>query len=135
MITATVTILDDERLIRDGEAAVAHYTKSRDEILPMARGLLAAKRKYPATQDFGTWLADSPYNQPGHTDRAALINLGEHEAITAACPSNSPDSILPSSSKMRTTNCIDKMPLGKVEVNGLRSRGASRTLVRNSGVK
>jgi hypothetical protein len=39
----------DERLIREGEAAVERFKKSRKEILPMARGLLAAKRKHPAT--------------------------------------------------------------------------------------
>src|SRR5207249_4118917 len=47
---------DDERLIREGEAAVERFKKSREQILPMARGLAAAKRKYPATREFGAWL-------------------------------------------------------------------------------
>ena len=51
---------DDERSIREGETAVEWYHNSRDEaraqIMPMARGLCAAKRKYPATQEFGNWL-------------------------------------------------------------------------------
>jgi hypothetical protein len=42
-------LLDDDQLIADGEAAVERFKKSRDQILPMARGLAAAKRKYPAT--------------------------------------------------------------------------------------
>lgn len=76
MPTATVTQLDDERLIREGEAA-ARFRK------PMALGLLAAKRKYEATRDFGEWLRGSPYGQLNRTDRAALIKIGEHEARAA----------------------------------------------------
>ena len=79
---ATVTNLDDERMIREGEAAVELYIKdikdAHARILPMARGLLAAKRKYPATQDYGDWLKTSPYNGIGPTDRAALTHIGEH---------------------------------------------------------
>jgi len=46
----TVASLDDERLIRDGENAAEAFAKSgRENILPMVRGLLAARRKYPAT--------------------------------------------------------------------------------------
>ena len=74
---------DDERSIREGETAVEWYHNSRDEaraqIMPMARGLCAAKRKYPATQEFGNWLQKSPYWKLGQTDRAALIKIGEHE--------------------------------------------------------
>ena len=59
------TSRDDERLIQEGGAAVEWYHNSRDQaraqILPMARGLLAAKRKYPATQAFGNWLDTSQY--------------------------------------------------------------------------
>jgi len=76
---------DDERLIQEGEAAVEHYTKeidsARRQILPMARGLCAAKRKYPATQAFGGWLQGSPYWKIGQTDRAALIQIGAHEGF------------------------------------------------------
>jgi hypothetical protein len=75
----------DERLIREGEAAVERFKKSREQILPMARGLAAAKRKYPATQEFGKWLHDSPYSMIGDHDRAALIKIGEqldgHEEV------------------------------------------------------
>jgi hypothetical protein len=78
MPPTTVTVLDDERLIRDGEAAVERWSKARTEIMPMAFGLAAAKRKYPATQDFGEWLRESPYNILNHTDRAALLKIAEH---------------------------------------------------------
>ena len=52
-----------------------------DQIIPMARGLLAARRRYRADQDFGRWLEQSPYSNVGHTDRAALIKIGEREFI------------------------------------------------------
>jgi hypothetical protein len=79
-------ILDDnERLIIEGEAAAERYHKSREQILPMARGLAAAKRKYPATREFGEWLQNSSYSRIGKQDRAALIEIGEqldeHEAV------------------------------------------------------
>jgi hypothetical protein len=74
---------DDDRLIIAGEAAVERFKKSRKEILPMARGLLAAKRKHPATQAFNEWLRGSPYSRIDKQDRAALINLGKHEDATA----------------------------------------------------
>jgi hypothetical protein len=84
---ATVTNLDDERLIREGEAAVDLYNKdlrnARARIMPMARGLLAAKRKYPATQDFGDWLQTSSYREIEKNDRAALLNIGEHDDFAA----------------------------------------------------
>jgi hypothetical protein len=76
-ITIQGISLDDDRLIADGEAAVERYHKSREQILPMARGLLAAKRKYPATQEFGEWLQNSPYSMFGKNDRSALISIGE----------------------------------------------------------
>jgi hypothetical protein len=76
--TIDPAILDDnERLIIAGEAAVERFKKSREQILPMARGLLAAKRKYPATQEFGEWLQNSPYSMFGKNDRSALISIGE----------------------------------------------------------
>lgn len=87
MSTATVTKLDDERLIREGEAAVDLYNKdlknARARIMPMARGLLAAKRKYPATQDFGDWLQTSSYREVERNDRAALIKIGENDEFAA----------------------------------------------------
>jgi hypothetical protein len=76
-------VIDDERLIREGEAAVERFKMSREQILPMARGLAAAKRKYPATRDFSEWLRNSPYSRIDKQDRAALINLGRHEEMTA----------------------------------------------------
>jgi hypothetical protein len=68
---------DDERLINEGEAAAELFSRSREQILPMARGLLAAKRKYPVTRKFGDWLRGSPYAKLGEHDRADLINIGE----------------------------------------------------------
>ena len=85
MTAATVTVLNDERLIREGEAAVDRYNRARasarTEVISMARGLLAAKQRYPATQDFGDWLNQSSYRELEHQDRAALIKIGEHEAF------------------------------------------------------
>ena len=49
----------------------------------MALGLCAAKRKYPATQEFGNWLQTSPYRKIGQNDRAALIKIGEHEEFAS----------------------------------------------------
>jgi len=93
---AQVLQMDDERLIRDGEAAVDLYNKdlknARARIMPMARGLCAAKRKYPATQDFGDWLTTSSYREIENDDRAALIKLGEHDDFATKF--------------MRTTNLI-----------------------------
>jgi hypothetical protein len=79
----TPVSLVDERLIRDGEAAVVEYGKSTSRshhlIIPMARGLLAARHRYIADQDFGNWLEQSPYRDINHTDRAALLKIAEHE--------------------------------------------------------
>jgi len=52
----------DDQLISDGEAAVERFNRSRDQIVPMARGVSAAKRKYPAKREFGDWLRHSPYS-------------------------------------------------------------------------
>jgi hypothetical protein len=68
---------DDERLIRAGETAAELFNRSREQILPMARGLAAAKRKYPATREFGAWLKGSPYSTIGEHDRGDLINIGK----------------------------------------------------------
>jgi hypothetical protein len=73
----SVIINSDDQLIAEGEAAAERYHKSREQVLPMARGLLAAKRKYPATQEFGEWLQNSPYSMFGKNDRSALISIGE----------------------------------------------------------
>src|SRR5262245_1798710 len=87
MTSATITNLDDERLIREGEAAVDSYQRdlagARARILPMALGLVAAKRRYPATQDFGDWLRTSAYNALERDDRAALIKIGERDIFAA----------------------------------------------------
>jgi hypothetical protein len=76
---------DDDLLIRVGEFLVEGFIKAddgvRQRILPLARGLCAAKRKYPATQAFGAWLQGSPYLKIGKDTRAALIKIGEHEEI------------------------------------------------------
>jgi hypothetical protein len=88
MTSATVSVLEDERLIREGEVAaqayVAEVKHTRTRIMPMAYGLLAARRKYPADQDFGTWLQASPYAEIPYNDRAALIKIGEREEIDQA---------------------------------------------------
>jgi hypothetical protein len=73
----SISIRNDDQLINDGEAAVKQFKKSREQILPMARGLLAAKRKYPAKRNRGDWLRKSPYSTIGDHDRAALIKIGE----------------------------------------------------------
>jgi hypothetical protein len=69
---------DDERLIRAGETAAELFNRSREQILPMARGLAAAKRKYPATQKFGAWLEGSRYSSLCAQDRAAMVKIGKH---------------------------------------------------------
>jgi hypothetical protein len=82
---ATVSNLDDERLIRDGEAAVDLYNKdlknARARIMPMARGLFAARQKYPSDQDFSDWLHTSSYREIEYNERAALIKIGKHDAF------------------------------------------------------
>lgn len=85
--SAVLHSLDDERLIRDGEAAVDLYNKdlknARARIMPMARGLLAARRKYPADRDFGDWLQMSSYREIERNDRAALIKIGENDGFSS----------------------------------------------------
>lgn len=87
MTIATVSNLDNMRLIREGEQAVDQYNRglknARASIMPMARGLCAAKHEYPATQDFGDWLHTSAYREIEKDDRAALIKIGEHEDFAA----------------------------------------------------
>jgi hypothetical protein len=81
--TSVPAIIDaEQRLIEDGCAAAERFNRSREQILPMARGLLAAKRKHPATREFNKWLQGSPYSRIGKQDRWALINLGNHEDAT-----------------------------------------------------
>jgi len=88
--TDVVNIDADERLIREGEKAVSQYEKNvarhkrssgnaRERIMPMAFGLLAARRKYIRNTEYGRWLASSPYNRLDKTDRAALVRLAENE--------------------------------------------------------
>jgi hypothetical protein len=82
-----VPYVDDDRLIRAGEVAVERFKQSRDQILPMARGLAAAKRMYPAKQAFGAWLKGSAYSKIDKQNRSALLNigkaLGEREVVVA----------------------------------------------------
>lgn len=85
-------LLDDERSIRDGEIAATAYAKSgRESLLPMARGLIAARRKYRSNQEFGHWFDQSSYPAvvTNHTMRAALIYIGEHDDIAAPIIKNS----------------------------------------------
>jgi hypothetical protein len=75
---SVVDLGDNERLIREGEAAAERFGRSRDHILPMARGLAAAKRKYSATREFGAWLEGSRYSSLCAQDRAAMVKIGKH---------------------------------------------------------
>jgi len=86
MISMTLT---DDQQIREGEEAATAWVRHADEaracIIPMARGLLAARRKYPADRDFGDWFGKSLYARcVNEHNRAALISLGEHEEASAA---------------------------------------------------
>lgn len=69
-------------LVAIGEAAARDFMrgtkKLREHIEPMALGLAEAKRRYPRTSEFGVWLSSSGYADLNRTDRAALINLGQH---------------------------------------------------------
>ena len=112
--------LDDDELIRRGEELVQPFlsdlASAHSRIVGLAKGLAAAKRKYPNTARFGAWLASSPYNELGDTARAALIKLGEHEAeaepILRTTKSASPELICGAKSRLRgkfralgTRNC------------------------------
>jgi hypothetical protein len=75
---------DDLRndLVAIGEVAARDFVRGtkrlREHIGPMALGLAEAKRRYPRTSEFGAWLSSSSYADLNRTDRAALINLGQH---------------------------------------------------------
>jgi hypothetical protein len=84
--TPPVVNMTDERLIQEGELAVERYHSSREsargQIMPMARGLLAARRVYGEDDvRFGAWLDKSPYRTIEKDDRACLIKLGENEVL------------------------------------------------------
>jgi len=68
-------------LVAIGETAARAFVrgtkKLKEQIEPMAIGLIEAKRRYPKTNDFGKWLKGSPYTELNKDDRAALIRLGE----------------------------------------------------------
>jgi hypothetical protein len=77
-------------LIRKGEEALvknrATVARVQGAIIPMARGLLAARRAYPDRRQFNEWLAASPYSQLADwmqtslTDCVrALCKIGEYE--------------------------------------------------------
>jgi hypothetical protein len=119
-VTSPVS-LDDERLIRDGETAAAAYAKSgRESIMPMAMGLVAARRKYPSNQEFGTWFDQSSYPEvvTNHSMRAALIYIGEHDEIAAPIIEHSrsvdpvaiaaaiKEIVVPSSQKVKTAEAV-----------------------------
>ena len=92
--SADISSTDDERLIREGEAAVEGYIldldSARRQILPMARGLCAARRLYPATQAFGGWLQGSPYQSIGRL----IAQRSSRLARTRNSPANSSASFL-----------------------------------------
>ena len=50
------------------------------------RGLVAARRKYPGDQEFGSWFDQSPYSEvvTNKTMRAALVYIGKHEDVAAS---------------------------------------------------
>jgi hypothetical protein len=80
----TLVVDEDDVLIQEGEAQVRPFQEdlasAHSRIAVLAKGLAAAKRKYPSTARFHAWLGRSPYGELGATARAALIKLGEHAA-------------------------------------------------------
>jgi hypothetical protein len=87
MVDNPVTNLEDARLLREGEAACREHQKhgalARWAILPMAKGLLAARRIYASHRAFNKWLSKSPYRDLNPADRAALIKLGGYPSELA----------------------------------------------------
>jgi len=84
--TLPISSLDDERLIREGNTAAIAYAKSaRENILPIARGLVAARRKYRSDTEFGRWFDQSAYRVvvTNYNMRAAYIYIGEHDEVAA----------------------------------------------------
>jgi len=79
---SNLPVLTDDIIIAEGEAAAEQFEElggsTRRQILPMALGLAAARRMYPADDKFGSWLAVSAYSRLGNNDRAAMINIGKH---------------------------------------------------------
>jgi hypothetical protein len=113
--TAELRNLNNERLIHEGEAAVDLYNKdiksARTRIMPMARGLLAARHEYPGNADFSDWLQTSSYREVGADDRAALIKIGEHEHLAGefirTTSLTSPESIWDAIRKLKALAGID----------------------------
>ncbi len=73
-----------DALIARGEEAVKSLAGStgqavRDNLFEASRGLMAARQKFPADQDFSTWLHSSVYSFVVGDERAALIKVGEYE--------------------------------------------------------
>jgi hypothetical protein len=94
----TLVVDEDDRLIRLGEQNLRLFLEgARSHMLPMAKGLLAARRKYPSNIAFKRWLAGSPYHELGKDDRAALIKIAENaadaEPVVSATGSTSPQAI------------------------------------------
>jgi hypothetical protein len=129
----TLVIDEDDVLIREGEEQVQPFQEelatAHRRILVLARGLAAAKRKYPNTVRFGVWLATSPYDRLGATARAALIKLGENEAeaepILSSTSSASPELIWNEVKAARVTsetrNSSEDQPAGNQFIESLLS--------------
>ena len=78
-----MTSLTDALIARGQEAVKSIAASSgqavRDNLFEAGRGLMAAREKFPADQDFNTWLHSSVYSFVVEDERAALIKLGEYE--------------------------------------------------------
>ncbi len=73
-----------DALIARGQDAVKSIAAStgqsvRDNLFEAGRGLMEAREKFPADQEFNTWLHSSVYSFVNSDEQAALIKLGEYE--------------------------------------------------------
>jgi len=72
--------------IQTGSAAMAEFIdavrvfrKRKQLVLTAARGLLAARCRYPNNREFHRWLRRTPYSAMTKHDRSALTQIGRHE--------------------------------------------------------
>ena len=78
-----MTSMNDAFIAR-GEAAVDSLAGMngqavRDNLFEAARGLMAARQKYPTDQEFSTWLHSSIYSNLDTDERDSLNMIGEYE--------------------------------------------------------
>jgi hypothetical protein len=80
---SNLPVLTDDIIIAEGEAAAEQFEElggsTRRQILPMALGLAAARRMYPADDKFGSWLAVR------RCERSGLLRWHEKKEGTV-CP-------------------------------------------------